>query len=670
MSLLDAYDDSLGRVIDDMAQRPRPPKPREPAFSVWGVIRGAGRSVPAGAAEAIGSAAEVLGGFGQVLASTGTAGAGGMFAGQTEQERRESEQQAKRIREEGVDLRSDAGQLFRNVSREYMPDPVTAHGAEVAVAQFGRLATKAVGAGLALGPVGGAMVAGAEEGFTEAEKLAAEGVDIGTRTKAGAVTGLLTGLGLALPVAGQTVKGTVGLALAGGPATFVGQQAATRAILDNAGYDKLADQYDPWDPVGLTLSTILPLGFGAMAMRGAARARAAAAAERDASNAGAKPEVAPTVDPEKINTPPSARTAVAQAVDEISVDSARVNLLREHIETTRLTPPEDLRGAAQHSEAMGRALDQVAAGSRVDVSDLAPEATGKLQEAITLIRDRFVNTARGVTDAVLASADQVRQFVAGPALDKLDSTSKVNFAQITDAVAARILEETGLNIKAGARQELRADAVRHAQKSHPDLTPDDWAALPWLAENFDSATLLKAGRNDKGPRIALSATDPVSGAAYVAEFNTGKAKGGERLSLVTFFRDHPNTIRSYLDTNGQGGKGGEGGGTPDAPLLPKSPEALTSDTVPGDGAIVSKPADQRTPEAPGGAAVESPAVDAAARELEATNPDLMVQLDGMDQPVRLADLLAQTRQELANDLAEVPLIETAAACFVRTGGPV
>lgn len=659
-----AFQSDTDLVLNDMAQRPRPPKPREPAFSVWGVVRGAGRSVPAGAAEVIGSAAEVLGGFGQVLASTGTVSSRGIFALQTEEERRESERQAKRIREEGVDFRSDAGQLFRGVAREYMPDPVTAHGAEVAVAQFGRLATKAVGAALTLGPVAGAAVVGAEEGFTEAEKLAAEGVDARTRMQAGAVTGVLTGLGLALPVAGQTVKGTVGLALAGGPASFVGQQAATRAILDNAGYDKLADQYDPFDPVGLTLSTLLPLGFGALAMRGAARARAAAASERNASKEGAKPEVAPAP---AADVPPSARTAVAQAVDEISVDSARVNLLREHIETTRLTPAEDMRGATQHREALARALDQVAGGSRVDVSDLAPEATDKLQEAITLIRDRFVNTARGVTEAVLASADQVRQFVLGPALDKLDNSSKVNFSQITEAVAARILDQTGVDIMVGARQELRADAVRHSLKGHPNLTPDDWAALPWLAENFDRATLLKPERGDSGPRIALSATDPVSGAAYVAEFNTGGRKAGQRLRLVTYFKDHPNTIRSYLDTNGQGGKGVEGGGTPDAPLLPKSPEALTSDTVPGDGAIVSKPADQRTPEAPGGAAVESPAVDAAARELEATNPDLMVQLDGMDQPVRLADLLAQTRQQLADDLAEVPLIETAAACFIRSG---
>jgi hypothetical protein len=343
--LLDAFDASLESAVDDIAKRPRAPKPQEPSFSLWGAVRGGGRGALAGVAEGMASSAEVLGAFGQISAATG-ARSGGMFSMQTEAERAETEKQAREIREQGVDYRSGAGISFRNVAEGYMPDPVTAHGAEQAVAEFGRLGAKAILAGVTMGPLAGAAVAGAEEGFTEAEKLARQGVDVETRTKAGAVTGAITAFGFGLPVAGKTVAGTLGLALAGGPASFMGQQAATRSILENAGYEKLADQYDPFDPTGLALSTLVPLGFGALAMRSAARARGHAPAER---------------------------TPVSQAVDEATVDAARVELLREHIEANRATPADDLVASAAHDKAMSRAIDQMADGAKVEVIDQIPE---------------------------------------------------------------------------------------------------------------------------------------------------------------------------------------------------------------------------------------------------------------------------------------------------------
>lgn len=334
----DAFQIGTDTALSDLSQRPRAPKPQEPAFSLWGLTRAPDRGVRAGVAEGIASTAEVLGAFGQVLSSTGGSAEGMFFTG-TEAERRERDEQARRIREEGVDYRSEAGRSFRNVAREFMPDPVTSHGAEVAVAEFARLGSKAVAAGVTMGPLAGAAVAGAEEGFTASEKLADQGVDVPTRTKVGAATGLLTGLGFGLPVAGKTIAGTVGLALAGGPASFITQQAATREILASAGYDQLAEQYDPFDPVGLTLSTLLPLGFGAMAMRNAARARA--------------------------------------KVDAGHVDAARVSLLREQVDAAKLGDEADIAGAQAHQTAVTRAIDQMAEGQRVEVSDLISEPVAR-----------------------------------------------------------------------------------------------------------------------------------------------------------------------------------------------------------------------------------------------------------------------------------------------------
>jgi hypothetical protein len=330
MSLLDLHEDDLISAAE--AAPPVAPRKQDPKFSTWATVKGAVKAVPAAVAELAGSASDILGAYGGVSAATG-ASAGGMFSTGTDAERKQTTDAAKKLREQGPDYRSEAGASFRQVAKDYMPDAKTAHGAEVAVAEFGRLATKAIVGGVALGPLAGALAAGAEEGFTASDKLADQGVDVNTRTQVGAVTAAVTAAGFALPVAGKTVAKTVGLALAGGPVSFIGQNAATREILANADYSTLADQYDPFDPVGLTLSTLVPLGFGAMAMRGAARKAAGA------------PQTAPEV-----------------------VDAARVQLLRENVDAHRATPPEDFAAAQAHEAAVGKAIDQMASGQRVEVA--------------------------------------------------------------------------------------------------------------------------------------------------------------------------------------------------------------------------------------------------------------------------------------------------------------
>ena len=57
------------------------------------------------------------------------------------------------------------------------------------------------------------------------------------------------------------------------------QQALTRQILRDAGHDQIAAGYDPFDPVGLAVASLIPAGFTAYGLRGqvkAARAKAAA----------------------------------------------------------------------------------------------------------------------------------------------------------------------------------------------------------------------------------------------------------------------------------------------------------------------------------------------------------------------------------------------------------
>ncbi len=114
-----------------------------------------------------------------------------------------------------------------------------------------------------LGGLPAAVAVGATSfGLGRAEDLKREGVDVGTRTAVGAVSGAFGAAGAVLPAGGSTIARTLGLVAVGGPGMAIGQGAAERAILNNAGYDHLADQIDPLDPTNLAASTLMAGAFG------------------------------------------------------------------------------------------------------------------------------------------------------------------------------------------------------------------------------------------------------------------------------------------------------------------------------------------------------------------------------------------------------------------------
>lgn len=59
-------------------------------------------------------------------------------------------------------------------------------------------------------------------------------------------------------------------------------------------------------------------------------------------------------------------------------------------------------------------------------------------------------------------------------------------------------------------------------------------------------------------------------------------------------------------------------------------------------------------------------VDRAAAEVSLLNPDLLVQLDGMDAPARVGDLMEAIKREAAHDTTETTLVQAAAACALRS----
>lgn len=289
---------SVSAAIRNPVTLPQP----EPKFSAWSMLTAAPRGIAAAGAEISGTALELLQPFGATM---------GRLAGETP----------------AADMgRRMADEVRTGVRENLAPNPEDSSAAEQVLYGFARGASKVV-LGAPAGPAGFAL-AGAEEATTAARDLQRQGVDDATAWKAGGVQG--AGLALAaLPLAGTTLKSTAALYLAGGPGGFVAQQALTREILKQGGYDQIAEGYDPFDPVGLAVSTLVPAVFTAAALRGMRKA--------------------PTVTRE-------------------TEDAARVLLQNEQRQGSNPGVSADA-----HAEALGRAESQIARGEVVEV----PDSTGR-----------------------------------------------------------------------------------------------------------------------------------------------------------------------------------------------------------------------------------------------------------------------------------------------------
>lgn len=343
MALDDFYADSnpgIARLsIRNQALRPDPPT--EPAFSVWGTVRGLVKGLPQAAAERAASLVEVVTGWSAVQGAYSSDSAGGMFSTQTDAERAQRERAREKLAKEGINFDTEASRTLRDVAHEYAADPATTHAAEQVAQGFTRFVGKAM-----TGGVGPLVV---DEAMTTAADLERKGVtDAGTRAKAAVVGGLGAGAAM-LPLVGSTIPRTLGLYAAGGPAGFVAQQAATRAILHNAGFDKQAQGYDPFDPLGLTLAALIPAPFAAAGVRGI-RAKAKYEAETKALLDG----------------------------HSDAADAARVQMLAEVAGNANRAYPADFKAQAVHSDAMDTALHQVVSAEPVRV-EVTPDMTAKIE---------------------------------------------------------------------------------------------------------------------------------------------------------------------------------------------------------------------------------------------------------------------------------------------------
>lgn len=666
MSLLDLHADDLAGAARNTAYIPPAPKPAEgPKFNGWKATTAPLRGARSGAQESVGFWADVIGAFGQV------AGAYPEVLGVvdlTPEQRRQADEQRVKLLTEGIDYSSPAGDLFRDVARSSAPDPQTAHVAENLLYQFPRFATKAVGYGATTGPVVGSILTGADEAMAASDELKRQGVDLSTRTQAAAVQGVGAGLSVALPMAGKTVAQTVGLIAAGGPGTFIAQQAATREILRAADYSKIADQYDPLDPVGLAVATLVPAGFGAY---GLLRARVQAKADAAATAAAAEREF--------IAGPlPSERTAVAQAVDAYrptpeQFDAALVTHQQEVRDAHALTPREDFAGFARHEEALAKAEDQMARGEPVRVADIVDTIGAAEREAnfrAWFGDSKVVDDGGGPLRVFHVTAQDFDSFRTigneTNARDRLDAAFFTDSADYADAYAVekRSQQPQTMPVYVAMANPLRVEA-------DPRLFADPRYEQPIIQKARE------AGHD------GVIFHDPETGANFYAAFRPEQVKSAignsgrfdpTSASLTDQLPAFKQRIAEAVTTAKREAKAM--GMTPPketrAEVTPPAAAAADAQVRDNTAGAAARPPQQADAAAPNGDGIPAPEETAAntARlaEIQQQMPDLEVMLDGMDKPQKLSDFLASVQREADEMRSDAQDFEVAANCFLTMGG--
>ena len=723
------------QALADQITRPRPVAPTAPGFSFMDLVASPFQGIGGGVAKSLAFGSEVLGAFGQV------AGAYPETLGPvilTPDQKKQAETQRRKLLVQGIDFSNEAGDTFRQRARDIMPDPQTTHASAQVVAGLTEFLTQAAGYTLTAGPVVGSTLLAGDVGLAEADRLKLQGVDEATRTKAGAVAGAVAGGSMIIPMSGATALTRFAKGAAVGEGSMIGQQVAEKAILSHAGYEKIADTFDPLDPVALAMGLVpgvIAARWGGKPvkpvkpakteaeMRSNAALSPAEQAASDAYEASAgnlrelEAAIAAEKDPKNratLQAELAQQRAMAAAIRDNPdlVRAARVQQTAVALERSRLTPVDDLAGADAHVRAVETALDQIGRGEAVRVDDI--------------VASRAIPTLDEFMAANKVPRERMPAEVLGDFLGFIKSAGGIDFAQKLDITGepggarsnpggifrkggrstdelAMLAEEAGyLRPGDGGDSGRLVDMVQRAVRGERVLTLAEQAQkagrdehLGMVADRLQNVesrlrsigvdptpaqghvALLEAYAREHEPALLARALDDLANAdrldhveSNLPEPPPSRAAGavdrakvahqdlqdsGKPLAEFLADSQHPPEVKNLLI--GMDKAKDDAGRVrllqdfetmarrdPTTPLMD-----LAADAVEGQGAK----------------APEQSAIDHAAAQVEALNPDMLVQLDGMDSPVRVADLMEQIKREAATDAEEAQLIQAAAECALR-----
>lgn len=669
------YQDRINANLDDQVKRPSTVPPA--SAGLWTNFSSGLGGLPAGLLDAAASTAELAHGDAQVLTATGTMTGQGMFSVPTEQETADAEKARNQIALHGVDFRSASADALRSKSTQFMPDARTTGQAGQVMGGLLNFGGQAIVAGVG-GPAG-LVDLGVNRAMTKNDELEKQGVDFNTRVAVSAVSGVTDVASMLLPMSGATRWIRAGKGAVGGVASSVASTEAQKLILQRQGYDTIANTMDPFDPVSLALSALVPAGFGAAFGHGA---------PAKAADVGAAPipdgivsDTSPAAQAQRLSNDivslkselartdlaPEARTALQTELDHRMTESAAVGAARDPdnvaaartlqtadaMDASRLTPDDDLGGYTTHTQALESAADSIARGQPVEVSGIFGDRVTDSMRESRLIDDHIdgLEAQRGqlLGDAgnflEPGAVRQLRQQLA----ELQSQAPSVDAA----AVKARASELQGKNVsfkQALAAAQREADAALADHQAQVQRLTDQLEAHARAAQAQESLSgvdgQLEAARARsaqlEGPRssprrLALAMADA---------FGQMRAARDPGSIPVATAPDHASFRAAKTEA--------EAAATEGAPAQEGAPAA----TKPAVG----------EPKAPKSGTGPAPThLAAAAAELARTSPDMLVHLEGMEAPMRVGDLLEHLDTEAKWTKREAGLLEVAAQCALSFG---
>jgi soluble lytic murein transglycosylase-like protein len=628
MPIDDLYSDSTDSFLAGSNQVNVPVPQTSPSTSISSIARAVGRGLGQGGASLFGAAADTASGLSQVYADPDSL-AGNPDAVQAADKQVNDALAKARA---GHLFESRAGTAAYDLADTFKPDPTKTTAVDQVVQGAVSGLTQIVPAAVLGGPLAGAAVGGGSIGLSRAEDLKRQGVDVATRTEAGAVEGALGGAGAVLPVAGSTIARTAAVVAIGGPGMGIAQGAAEKAILRNANYDHLADQIDPLDPVNLAASTLLAGAFGAAHTISTARAARA-------------------------NTP--APVAAGTPLTDLSVDARKA---------LRYDAPQLDAYATQAAQAAGVPPEMLLfiknQGERSNSNQVSPKgAKGVMQ----FEPDTWAGYGKG------------------------DPTDPVNSIDAAAAYAKDLLKRYNGDVRA-ALTEYNG-GVKQAKAVHAGGAPTVDETIAYLQRydkfaanhQIDTATFnptpeqVDAALVSRGQQIVDEAniapeTDVSGMAAHQEAFETAarQMSDGSLPDVSTVMPAdavRPDVLNAFARQIGEADRTA----TP-APESRTAPIEAQADTVSADRATQTAAVEPQTapaePAAQQGAQATPPSpIEQNLRETALANPDTQVHLDATAGSFEgsIGDALKTIDDEHAATLADSKLFEVAANCFISTG---
>lgn len=319
------------------------------------------------------------------------------------------------------------------------------------------------------GPVGGAAAVTSLQGFSEFERLTAQGIDFRTAQEAGLVQGIAAGAGTLIPMslglraggalaegvaaqlartgessvrraAATAVRATPDIAYAAGTNIAFGmaQRGLTAKTLRDGGYSEMANQYDVLDRQAIAIDAVLGVAFGGVGRF---------------INSRGESTNAPNFSPVDIDAALAANAAHHAEID--IAPGVPINVLSRN----------------SHIQALRKAMSDVSQGRPVDVASIVESASfGEIPGRKNLLSQAVNEALSSVDDGVTARA-----------------------------IENRLLEEQAAQLLPRGDRQVYQSEIANSQRIIDNLTEQRARIL--AEEPTGSGKALSRARSDKQARI-------------------------------------------------------------------------------------------------------------------------------------------------------------------------